>query len=176
MNMKRFLRLLLVVGLVSIIAAAQEAPRHLQKIYKVVFLIYEVEDGKKINERTYTLPVTSVDGNTRDTTMSVGSRVPIVTGTAKGDTTFQYIDIGLNIHCSVVEQADKFIVHGEIVLSNLATPEQGTDPRNLGPVVRQVKEEFTTLVPPGKPTLATTVDDLNSKKRTQVEITASKIE
>src|SRR5215470_1937068 len=147
--MKRFLRLLLVVGLVSAIAGAQETPkRPIQKIYKVVFLIYEVEDGKKINERTYTLPVTSVDGSPRDTTMSVGSRVPIATAINTSDkTVWQYIDIGLNIDCSVTEQEGKFIVRGGITLSNLALPEQGTDPRSGGnPVVRQVKETFTTLV------------------------------
>ena len=175
--MKRFFQLLLIFGLVSVMAA-QEAPKHLQKIYKVVFLIYEVEDGKKINERTYTLPVTSVDGNPRDTTMSVGSRVPIATAGTTGDKIqWQYIDIGLNIDCSVTEQGDKFIVHGGITLSSLAIPEQGTDPRSGGnPVVREVRESFTTLVPPGKPTLVTTMDDINSKKRTQVEITATKVE
>ena len=175
--MKRFFQLLLIFGLVSVMAA-QEAPKHLQKIYKVVFLIYEVEDGKKINERTYTLPVTSVDGNPRDTTMSVGSRIPIATAINTSDkTVWQYIDIGLNIDCSVTEQGDKFIVRGGIVLSSLAMPEQGTDPRSGGnPVVREVRENFTTLVPPGKPTLVTTMDDINSKKRTQVEITATKVE
>jgi len=175
--MKRFFQLLLIFGLVSVMAA-QEAPKHLQKIYKVVFLIYEVEDGKKINERTYTLPVTSVDGNPRDTTMSVGSRIPIATAINTSDkTVWQYIDIGLNIDCSVTEQGDKFIVRGGIVLSSLAMPEQGTDPRSGGnPVVREVRESFTTLVPPGKPTLVTTMDDINSKKRTQVEITATKVE
>ncbi|HKE32303.1 MAG TPA: hypothetical protein VKD65_11310 [Candidatus Angelobacter sp.] len=175
--MKRFFQLLWIFGLVSVMAA-QEAPKHLQKIYKVVFLIYEVEDGKKINERTYTLPVTSVDGNPRDTTMSVGSRVPIATAGTTGDKIqWQYIDIGLNIDCSVTEQEDKFIVRGGIVLSSLAIPEQGIDPRSGGnPVVRQVKENFTTLVPPGKPTLVTTMDDINSKKRTQVEITATRIQ
>jgi len=175
--MKRFFQLLWIFGLVSVMAA-QEAPKHLQKIYKVVFLIYEVEDGKKINERTYTLPVTSVDGNPRDSTMRVGTRVPIATTAATSDkAVWQYIDIGLNIDCSVTEQGDKFIVHGGIVLSSLAIPEQGTDPRSGGnPVVREVRENFTTLVPPGKPTLVTTMDDINSKKRTQVEITATKVE
>jgi len=121
--MKRFFQLLMIFGLVSVMAA-QEAPKHLQKIYKVVFLIYEVEDGKKINERTYTLPVTSVDGNPRDTTMSVGSRIPIATAINTSDkTVWQYIDIGLNIDCSVTEQGDKFIVRGGIVLSSLAMPE-----------------------------------------------------
>src|SRR5215471_2063657 len=176
--MKRFLQLLLILGLVSAVGAQETPKGPIQKIYKVVFLIYELEDGKKINERTYTLPVTSVDGKPRDSSLRVGTRVPIATASTTSDkAVWQYIDIGLNIDCSVTEQGDKFIVHGGITLSSLAIPEQGTDQRSGGnPVVREVRENFTTLVPPGKPTLVTTMDDINSKKRTQVEITATKVE
>ena len=176
--MKRFLSSLLLVGLVSIMAGAQEVPRRpVQKIYKVVFLIYEMEDGKKINERTYTLPVNTVDGNPRDSSMSVGTRVPIATAVTTSDkTVWQYIDIGINIDCNVTEQDDKFIVHGTLVISNLALPEQAADSKSGGnPIVRQIKQTFTTLVPPGKPTLVSGMDDINSKKRTQVEITATRI-
>lgn len=175
--MTKFLRSLLILGLVSA-AAAQEAPKHLQKIYKVVFLIYEVEDGKKINERTYTLPVNTVDGNPHSSSMRVGTRVPVTTATSAGDKTqWQYVDVGLNIDCDVTEQADKFIVHGSMELSSFALPEQGSDPRSGGnPVLRNIRQSFTALVPPGKPTLVTTMDDVNSKKRLQVEITATRIE
>lgn len=175
--MKRFFQLLLVFGLISVMAA-QETPKHLHKVYKVVFLIYEVEDGKKINERTYTLPVTTVDGGPRDSSMRVGTRVPIATATSSGDKTqWQYVDVGLNIDCGVSEQEDKFIVHGNVELSSFALPEQGTDPRSGGnPVLRNIRQNFTTLVLPGKPTLVTTMDDVNSKKRLQVEITATRIE
>lgn len=174
--MKKFLRLLLILGLASIMAA-QEAPKHVQKIYKVVFLLYEVEDGKKINERTYTVPVTSVDGNPHDSSIRVGTRVPIVTGTAGDNTVYQYLDVGLNIDCNVTEQDNKFIVHGEVELSSLVLPDQGTDPRiSLQPVVRRIRQTFTTLVPPGKPTVVTASDDISSKKRVEVEITATRLE
>lgn len=175
--MKRSLRLLLVLGLLSAIGAAQDAPKHIQKIYKVVFQIYEMEDGKKINERTYTLPVNTVDGNTRDGSMRVGTRVPIETGSKSGDTMVQYIDVGLDLDCNVTEQQDKFIVHGNLTLSSFVPPEQGANPRSDGmPVLRQIKQSFTSLVSPGKPTLVTTMDDINSKKRMQVEVTATRLE
>src|SRR5262249_26685731 len=160
---KKFLQLLLILGLVSAVAA-QEAPKGpAQKIYKVVFLIYEVEDGKKINERTYTLPVTSVDGKPRDSSMRVGTRVPITTATSTGDKTqWQYVDVGLSIECNLTEQEGKFIVHGNVDLSSFALPDQGADPRSGGnPVLRNIRQSFTTLVPPGKPALATTMDDVN---------------
>ena len=175
--MKKFLRLLLILGLVSLVAA-QEAPKgHVQKIYKVVFLLYEVEDGKKINERTYTIPVTSVDGNTRDSSITVGARVPIATSTTGDNTVFQYLDVGLKIDCNVSEQDNKFIVHGDVELSSIVLPDQGTGAHSsLQPVVRRIRQTFTTLVPPSKPTVVTTSDDINSKKRMEVEITATRLE
>ena len=176
--MKKFLRLLLILGLVSLVAA-QETPKHVQRIYKVVFLLYEVEDGKKINERTYTVPVTSVDGSPHDSSITVGSRVPVATGTAAGNTVFQYLDVGLKIDCNVSEQDNKFIVHGDVELSSIVLPDQGTGVHSdlsLQPVVRRIRQTFTTLVPPGKPTVVTTADDITSKKSMQVEVTATRLE
>ena len=174
--MTRFLRLLLIFGLVSAVAA-QEAPRHPQRVYKVVFLIYEVEDGKRINERSYTLPVSTLDGSPRDSSMKVGNRVPMATAITTSDqTVYQYVDVGLTIDCNLTEQEGKFIVHGGVELSSLVTEQGANSPGGGNPVLRQVKENFTTLVSPGKPTLVTTMDDLNSKKRLQVEVTATKIE
>jgi hypothetical protein len=172
--MKRFLQLLMVLGLVSAVVAQETPKGPIQKIYRVVFLIYEVEDGKKINERTYTLAVMSVDGKPRDSSMRVGTRVPI----AGGDKQVQYIDVGLSIGCNVTEQEDRFIVHGDVDLSSFAMrPDQdGSAPSGGNPVLRNVRETFTTLVVPGKPTTATTMDDINSKKRLQVEVTATRIE
>lgn len=176
--MKRFLCLLMIVGLATAIAGTQEAPkRPLQKVYKVVFLIYELEDGKKINERTYTLPVNTVDGSPRDGSMRVGTRVPIATAVNSNDkTVWQYVDVGLTIDCNVTEQDDKFIVHGDVTLSSLALPDQGTDRSGGNPVLRQIRQTFTTLVSPGKPTVVTSLDDINSKKRTQVELTATRLD
>jgi len=175
--MRKFLPLLLILGLVSAVAAQEAPKRPQQKIYKVVFLIYELEDGKKINERTYTLPVNTVDGNPGDSSMRVGTRVPVTTATTGDKTQWQYVDVGLNIDCNVTEQEDKFIVHGSLELSSFALPDQGTDPRSGGnPVLRNIRQSFTTLVSPGKPTLVTTMDDINSKKRLQVEVTATRID
>lgn len=175
--MKKFLPLLLVLGLVSAVAAQEAPKRSIQKIYKAVFLIYEMEDGKKINERTYILPVTNVDGNPHNSSMRVGTRVPVATATTGDKTQWQYVDVGLNIDCDVAEQEDKFIVHGSVELSSFALPDQGTDPRSGGnPVLRNIRQNFTTLVSPGKPTLVTTMDDINSKKRLQIEVTATRID
>jgi len=171
--MKRVLQFLLMMGCASMLVAQEVPKRPIQKIYKVSFLIYELEDGKKINERTYSFPVTTVDGSPRDSHIRVGTRVPVTTGEKQ----FQYLDVGLNIDCNVTEQADKFLVSSSLDISSFALPEQGADPRGGGnPVLRNVRESFTTLVSPGKTAPVASIDDINSKKRLLVEVTATRIE
>jgi hypothetical protein len=181
--MKRFLQFILVLTLASISVAqdasrkdsSDAATRPSQRVYKLNFMIYELEDGKKMNERAYTVPVMTLDGRPRESSIKVGDRVPITTKEGQ----FQYFDVGLNIDCSVTEQADKFIVTSDLEISSVVVPEQSAEARagsSGNPVVRQIKQRSTTMVSPGKPTLVTSIDDVNSKKRLQVEVIATRIE
>lgn len=178
--MKRVLQSLLALTLVAAGVAQEPSTkkessdtRPQQKIYKVNFLIYELEDGKRINERSYSLPVKTQEG--RPSTIKVGDRLPIMA--KEGQT--QYFDVGLSIDCNVNEQADKVIVSSNIEISSIISPEQaGTEVPHAGgnPVVRRVWQYFMALVTPGKPTLVTSIDDINSKKRLQVEVTATRLD
>jgi hypothetical protein len=180
--MKNLLYLLLVFTLGSTLAAqsapepkvTHEAPAApLQRIYKVNFLIYELADGKRINERTYTVPASSTGSS-----IQVGDRVPVTTEGKEGHLQWQYVDIGLSIDCNVSEQQDKLMVTSNLAISSIVLPEQSAEARSGGgnPVVRQLHQRFVALVSPGKPTLATSIDDINSKKRFQVEVTATRLE
>lgn len=175
--MKKFLQVLMFLGLAAALATAQQTPAR-NKIYKVNFLVYELEDGKRINERTYTLPVTTMDGNPRNSSIAVGDRVPITVRVHEKEEEIQYIDTGLDLECNVTEQNEKFVVNSTITLSSVVALDQGGNQVRGGgdPVVRQIKQRFTTLVAPGKPTLVTSIDDVNSKKKLQVEVTATRLE
>ena len=173
--MKRLLQLFLVL-VFALAMQAQDAskPIHMVRIYRVNFNIYELEDGKKINERNYSLPVSSIDGNGRPGSIKVGTRVPV---TSKEGQQIQYIDVGMNIDCDVTEQAEKFILSSNLEISSFALPDQNADPRAGGnPILRQVRQHFVALLAPGKPTLVTSIDDTNSRKRMQVEATVTRIE
>lgn len=176
--MKKLLQSLLVLGF-ACAAMAQDKPQKApetttHRFYKLSFLIYELEDGKKINERIYNLPLSTENGSGRRSSMRVGNRVPIATGK---EAQIQYLDVGLDLSCDATELEGKLMVNTSLELSSIALPEQNADPRNGGaPVVRNVRENFTTLVTLGKPALVTTMDDVNSKKRLQVEVTATRID
>lgn len=141
-------------------------------VYKLAFVIYELQDGKKINQRDYSA-VLRGDNNSNE--LKIGTRVPIDIG--EGKTT--YADVGLDLNCSVVESTDnKVDVRIDMTVTNFAIPEQNTDPRTAGsrPVLRGVTQRIRTVLTAGKPQIVTSMDDVNSTKRTQVEVTATKID
>lgn len=140
--------------------------------YKLAFAIYELQGGKKINERDYSA-VLRADNNSNQ--LKVGTRVPIEAG--EGKTT--YADVGLDLDCSVIETVDnKVAARIDMSITNFAIPEQSSDPRTAGsrPVLRAVTQRIRTILNPGKPQIVTSMDDVNSTKRMQVEVTATKLD
>ncbi|HWZ44439.1 MAG TPA: hypothetical protein VNW97_13260 [Candidatus Saccharimonadales bacterium] len=171
--MKKLLQLVLVLALVGAMQAQDSRPKPVVKVYRVNFNIYELEDGKKTNERNYSLPVNSMDGIGRSGSIRVGTRVPI----SSGKDQILYLDVGMNMECEISEQSDKFILTSSLEISSFVLPDQNADSRTGGnPVIRQVKQHFTALLSPGKPTLVTSIDDTASKKRLQVEATVTRVE
>ena len=177
--MKILLQLLLVFALVSALPAqqpsTQEAAKSTETAYKLSFKIYEMEDGKRINERTYVFPAIATQPNQRSRTslIKVGVRTPITV--KEHETT--YLDVGMNLDCSLEDVEGKLTASISLELSNFAMPDQIEDPRRGGdPVLRQMRQGFRLQLPVGKPVLVTSLDDINSKKRTQIEVTGTKFE
>jgi hypothetical protein len=185
--MKKFLSLILMFLTVGTLAALQdttktgkEAPEKdiAPKIaatpaYKLAFSIFELQDGKKINQREYSM-VTQAD-NHGGNKLKIGSKVPIETGSDA----YTYTDVGFELDCSAAETVNnKLAVSVEINISNFAIPEQNANPRTAGgrPVLRFVTQRVRALLTPGKPQVITSMDDVNSTKRMQVEVTATKVD
>lgn len=145
--------------------------------YRVELAIHELEDGKRVNTRNYTL-VTADDGRRGES--KTGSRVPVATGKYEGPapqenprvtTQFQYLDVGMNIFCSFFQRNGQLSLYTRLEWSSIA-PERGLDGQ---PVIRQllvVGDAAITAL--GKPILISSVDDVVSKGRYQVEVTVTK--
>ena len=149
-----------------------------ENFFKLAFVIYEVDDGKRINQRDYMLIGRS---DNQPSSIKVSTRVPIYTEIKGNDKQYTYIDVGLRINCSLKEQVDRRVqLHCDIEISNFLRPEQivgavgkaGTE----APVLRTTRTESWALLTLGKPAILNTVDDINSTKRMQVEITATKLD
>lgn len=132
--------------------------------YRLDFSVIELEDGKKINSRQYSMNLTANDANE----IKIGARVPV----DSGHEAFQYLDVGTNIWCRVGDRPDGIPLSVRADISNFATPEGVSSSR---PIIRQFKISASTLAQLGKPTIVGSVDDPTSKRQFQLEVTVNKL-
>jgi len=134
--------------------------------YRLDFSVNELEDGKKINTRQYSMYL-DADG---PETLKIGTRVPVEAKPGE----FQYIDVGINLWSRLKDRPNglQMEVRGEI--SNLAVPDPATHGYNM-PVVRQMQINASTVALVGKPMIVGSVDDPNSKRQFQLEVTVARL-
>jgi hypothetical protein len=134
--------------------------------YRLDFSVNEMEDGKKINTRQYSMNLNGDDNSE----IKIGTRVPAESKNGE----FQYLDVGTSISSRMADRGGELqlFVHAE--MSNFAIPEQAQGNSSL-PVLRQLKIGASTVVLLGKPMLLGSVDDPNSKRQFQLEVTVTKL-
>ena len=144
-----------------------------ENFFKLAFVMYEVDDGKRTNQRDYMM-IGRTDN--QPSTIRISTRVPVYTEEKK----MTYVDAGLTIRCSMKEQVDRRLqLHCDIEISSFVRPEQIASSGNTGPaapVMRTARTESWALLALSKPAILTTVDDVNSAKRMQIEVTATKMD
>lgn len=136
-------------------------------LYRLNFVFREVEDGKRINERNYSL---LLEGDTFMSSLRIGDRVPIRTD----DKNLQYADVGFNLDCRLAEKGSLLEIDTVIEFSNVASPGALSNVPST-PTLRQMKYHVYTLLVAGKPTLILSADQVDSKHRLEIEVVASKI-
>ncbi|SRR6266700_32292 len=145
--------------------------------YKMTFAVYELENGKRTNERDYSMVVQAEERNDRrGSKIKIGTRVPISTGNGAQ---FSYTDVGFDLECYLVEMTNgKLAARIDLNVSSLAAPEPTTTPGTAGgqPLFRTLTQHLDTVLSPGKPLVVASTDDVNSNKRIQVEVTAAKLD
>jgi hypothetical protein len=140
--------------------AAPEKPVH---AYRLDFSVRELEEGKTINTRQYSLNLNADDSNE----IKIGTRVPVESGQGQ----YQYIDVGTSIWCRIGERSEGIPLSVRAEISNFAVPDHETG----HPVIRQLKIDASTLALLGKPMIIGSVDDPNSKRQFQLEVTVTKL-
>jgi 3D (Asp-Asp-Asp) domain-containing protein len=140
--------------------ATTEKPVH---AYRLDFSVKELEDGKTINTRQYSMNMQADDNNE----IKIGTRVPVESGQGQ----YQYIDVGTSIWCRIGERSEGIPLLVKAEVSNFAIP----DHESGHPVIRQLKIDASTLALLGKPMIVGSVDDPNSKRQFQLEVTVTKL-
>ena len=149
--------------------SAQEAPAPVEA-YRLDFSVNELEDGKKINTRQYAMNVNGNDSNE----IKIGTKVPVGWRAAGNSEEFQYIDVGTNIWSQLKTGNGQLELRVRAEVSNFATSDQGQG-HDSRPLIRQLKIEASTLAQMGKPMVVGSVDDPNSKRQFQLEVTVTKL-
>ena len=96
--------------------------------YRLDFTINELEDGKAINSRQYSLNLNAGDANG----LKVGTRVPVEE--KQGE--FQYIDVGTNVWASLRERGNELTLGVRADITNFANsgsaePQQHAPPATV---------------------------------------------
>lgn len=183
--MRRFVFILLML-LVATAVIAQDKPESkparndfgwARNPYRLDYTIKEMEDGKIVNTRTYSMVMQSAEERGRSMgEVKTGSRVPINTQVNKdGASSIQYLDVGINIQAQLyVMENSNLLLSGNVEISTLAA---GTESIGAGgaPIIRQIKSNSTSEVMAGKANQIAALDDPISKHRFLIEVTPTKL-
>jgi len=165
---------------------AQEAPKPAPPkpahVYKLDYVLTELEGGKKTDSKEYTL---LLDGDRKTGRLRVGTRIPVAVGTPVdvpgGRPQYQYIDLGVTIEATTQSATDTSLgLRTRVEVSSIAMPtaESGkatTIGAPTQPIIRNFTGESDVTVPFNKPTTLFTLDEPNSKRSLQVQLTATEI-
>lgn len=179
--MKKTLLLFPVVLLLLGVAAAQEkaAPQDAGPagMYRLDFVIREMDGTKVINTRNYSMLVQTPTAHLRvtDSDVRAGTKVPVSVGTKDGQTQIQYTDVGVYIRASLTFRDDGPLVLGVATqISSLAMPEPGAQAPPQ-PIIRTANSNGTGVLVPGKALLVSSVDDPASNHKFTVEVMSTKL-
>lgn len=182
-------KLILILGIVvwSLNVVAQEAgekpksapqeakatlptSRALNSFYRMDYVISELENGKAVNRRTYTL---SINDSGRSESLRIGNRVPISTGIGAQ---FNYMDVGVNIDAKIMgrDQNDSF-VNTALDLSTIATSEQSNQASAEHPLLRSWKMSVDVPLEVGKQMLLGSSEELTANHRFELELKITRI-
>jgi hypothetical protein len=143
-------------------------------LYKVDFTMRDSTDTAAKNGRKYSL---LINGRNKSV-MKVGNRVPAATGGGGGigqpNTQFTYLDIGVNIDCTVDEHNGKYLMHADMDLSTVI-PAERTGGAVPNPTISQIKINMETTLTPGKPTVVASFDDPATSRKFDVDVTLTKM-
>ncbi len=139
------------------------------KFYRLDFVVQEVEAGKVVNGRNYTL----IGSTSARSSLRTGNRVPYMSGLPNMQQV-NFMEVGVNIDCwNLREIGNGLALEVSADATSMApTPENMP---NAPPVTRQNRWTSGVVLPVKKPTVIFSSDDLNSKRKLQLELTATPI-
>ena len=158
-----FLTLVLAAG--ACLAQKPESPKEPPRFYKLDFVVKELDNGKLLNARSYSI-TGSTDGSPSQ--IRTGSKIPVPS--SPGSTQFSFIDVGVHIDCRSIKEAGSEL--SLAVATEISSTVRESIPSSY-PIVRQNRWDATVLVPLRKPTVIFSSDDAATTHQIQLELTVT---
>ncbi len=168
-TMKVCLVILAASSIVALSARAEEPPA-LDKFYRLHFAIQEVDGTKIVNSREY--DTTSVTNSPKVCIIRTASHVNLPVS----PNMYQNYSLDVRIDASGLREIPGGLaLEVEAVINTLSQePVIGSNPEH-GPVVRENSWKSTLLVPTKRATVIFSSDDLTSKHKMQLVLTATPV-
>lgn len=133
-------------------------PAPTRRAYRLDFVVQELDGVHVTNSRTYSMTIAS--GNFRNS-VRTGSKIPVNNS---------YLDIGVNIDCWDAEEFDS-----QLAINVSATISSVADDSNKSPmpVLRNNSWNCHVVIPLKHQTMLFSSDDVSSKAKLQLEVTAT---
>lgn len=139
-----------------------------KRYYELNFVVRELENGRVINTRSYSIIYSNERGSLR-----AGEKVPFNSG-APGSTQWQQLDVGVNIDSrSLEEMGDRVSLCITADISSILS--NGDENRAPVPVLRNNRWDSRVLVPIRQPTVVFSSDDPASKRKMQLQLTVTPV-
>lgn len=169
------LRIMVALFAMSAMLIAQDAPKPEKphtRTYLLDFTLTELEDGKKVNTRTYSARLVGSPGE--QVRIKQGMRVPILTKDKEGQPTTTYLDIGFQLYGRIMDDmanVNPAYFAGGVEMSGLVSPdEQSRVAPNGPPMMRSMQYNLSSTLTPGKSVRLLDVDEADGKRRLQIDL------
>ena len=166
-------------ALMALSLAAPMLAQEGTKFYRLDFVLKELDENKVVSQKTYSTFMSADERWQKAALIRVGVKVPYQVAVGN----FNYADVGVNIDCQRLQEINgQLVVQVSAEISSLPAPgvvvAGSTPPESAAPlamVVRQNRWNSVAVVAIGKATTLFSSDDLNSKRKLQLELTATPI-
>jgi hypothetical protein len=139
--------------------------------YQLNFVVQELENGRVINSRSYSMIMRDTD----QSSIRAGEKVPF-SSTSGASTQWQQIDVGVNIDCRKLEARGNGVsLNIKAEISSVTDSHGENSPPASLPIVRQNQWESNVVLPVRQPTVLFSSDDPASKRKMQLQLTVTPI-
>ena len=165
-------------ALITLSLAAPMLAQEGTKFYRLDFVLKEMDENKVVSQKTYSTSM-STDDRLKGALIRVGTKVPYQVGAGQ----YHSAEVGVHIDCQKIQEINgQLMVQVSAEISSLpapgvvvagSTPAESAAPLSM--VVRQNRWNSVAVVAIGKATTLFSSDDLNTKRKLQLELTATPI-